>query len=219
MIFFPHLTFLYSSGAKAVISRSFGEPVAMLEQRFSILGNIYLVDFFGKYPSSLFTVSTGAVCLLVLILNQKLRRIPRSVSYYFAFVFFITLVSSVFFYFMPDNFPYGVRNFSDLYIKTEIGIWLLLPVIMSISLAPLPSSIFEKFLITLSALAYSMVFGFVRYIIFLYILKKFSYIFMPTMFIAFDPPLDTIYFVGIYSWYASRISQRINGRLSVWSCS
>jgi hypothetical protein len=89
---------------------------------------------------------------------------------------------------------------------------------MAISLILLPANIFEQYAVIAAVLVYSAVFGFIRYVLFLYLLHKFSYVFMATMFIAFDPPLDTVYIVGIYSLYASIISKRLQADRLMWKC-
>ena len=89
---------------------------------------------------------------------------------------------------------------------------------MAISLVDLPTSVLEHFLVIAVILGYSILFGFLRYVLFLFILHKYSYLFMAPMFIAFDPPIDIAYIMGIYAFYISITSKRIKKSLEVWEC-
>ena len=46
---------------------------------------------------------------------------------------------------------------------------------------------------------YSFLFGFIRYVLFLWVLYRFSVLYMPLMFFALGPFFDFLYFVSIYS--------------------
>jgi hypothetical protein len=204
------LSYVYSVAARAILAVPGTNEITLISRRFWYFGDLHLVNFLGKYPTPSFSFALAVVSLLLLLLLQKIRRIPRSIAVYCGFVFFVNFVSALYFLLFPNSFPYDVTDFSDLYMKTEMGIWLMVPFIAAISLMPLPSALWKQFLLVASLLVYSVAFGFVRYIVFLYCLQHFSYVFMATMFIAFVPPLDTIYIVGIYSLYVSSVSKRIN---------
>jgi hypothetical protein len=104
-------------------------------------------------------------------------------------------------------------------MKTEISIWLFVPVILEASLLPLPSSKITKFMTILFSLLYAIAFGVVRYVLFAEILVRFSYIFMAVLFFCFGPFIDFIVVVGVYSFYVSLISKKINQDLGVWNWS
>jgi hypothetical protein len=131
------------------------------------------------------------------------------------FISSINLISSIFFMLTPSIFPYDMENFSELYVKTEVAIWFFVPVVMGITLLLLPSSIISMFSIAVLTLLYSIVFGILRYIVFLYVLKMFSYIFMPLLFFAFGHFMDFTYMVGIYALYSSVIARKMNNRVEV----
>jgi len=217
-LFASQLTWLMSSAAKDVFMYLTGTYVTLAEKQATLFGKMYLVDFMGKYPTPAFSAALCAVTFAGIWLMAKLKKAPRSVAIYASFVLSITFISSVVFLIFPNNFPYTIMRFSDFYFAAEIGVWLIIPFVMGVSLSLLPSNIFEQYIVIAAVLVYSLIFGFVRYVIFLYILHKFSYIFMATMFIAFDPPLDTIYIIGIYSLYASVISKRLQGAQHDWKC-
>ncbi len=87
------------------------------------------------------------------------------------------------------------------------------------AITPLPSTLFSKLVVNISVLFYSLVFGIVRYAVFLNILSKISFLFMAVLFFAFGPLLDFFYMVGIYSFYLCRISKKAGNNLEIWKWS
>ena len=218
VLFAGDISLFFSVTARAILMPVFNGSVDVVRMPFAWFGDLSLVDFLGRFPSVTFSFWTGVISCALMVAAMKTKHIPKSVAIYIVFILLITMVSAVYFIVFPRYFPYSVYNFSDLYIKTEIGIWLVIPILMGIALLPLPGSLWQDYTVIASALAYSMLFGYVRYLVFLYILEKFGYIFMATMFIAFDPPLDTIYVIGIYSLYVSYLSTRISGDMGGLQC-
>ena len=218
IVFASDMTFFMSAAAKDIFTYLSGVHTDITVKEISVFGKMYLVDFMGKYPKPGSSAGLCAVCIAGIWLLAKIKRVPRSITLYASFVLMITAASAAIFLLFPDSFPYNVMRFSDFYLATEIGIWIIIPIVMSISLILLPANIFEQYAVIASVLVYSVAFGFIRYVLFLYLLHKFSYIFMATMFIAFDPPLDTVYIVSIYSVYASIISKRLQGNQLTWKC-
>jgi hypothetical protein len=189
-----------------------------LTEKAFMFGNVATPDIPGRYPTPQLTYAVFILSVLVIFLVTKIR-IPKPVAIWVIFVCLVNLVSALFFTFFPAYFPYTVQQFSELFIKTEITIWLFVPVVMEASLLPLPSSKITKFLAVLFSLLYAMAFGVVRYVLFVQILVKFSYIFMTVLFFCFGPFIDFIVVVGVYSFYVSLISKKINQDLRVWNWS
>jgi hypothetical protein len=94
--------------------------------------------------------------------------------------------------------------------------WFFVPVIMELAILPIPSSIFSKGIIIFLTVLYSILFGIVRYIVFLFVIAKFSYIFMPVLYFSFGPLVDFVYIVGIYSLYVSKVAERITKDFRIW---
>ncbi|MFN3698695.1 MAG: hypothetical protein ACK4SU_00685, partial [Dictyoglomus sp.] len=76
--------------------------------------------------------------------------------------------------------------------------------------------ILTNFLVTVFTLIYSFFFGVLRYSIFLYILKNFSFLWMANLFFNFGPLLDMIYITGIYGFYISILSKFTRKNIKVW---
>jgi hypothetical protein len=183
-----------------------------------IAGTITTPQIPGRYPAPQFTFAVLILSVLVILIATRVP-IPKPVAIWIIFVCLANLISAFFFTFFPAYFPYTIQQFSELFIKTEISIWLFVPVIMVASLLPLPSSKITKFMAILSAVLYAVIFGVVRYVLFVQILVKFSYIFMAVLFFCFGPFIDFIVVVGIYSFFVSLISRKINQDLRVWNWS
>ena len=135
------------------------------------------------------------------------------------FLAVINLVSSVFFLLSPQAFPYTSTEFSELYIKAQLSMWLFIPFILSMAFLPLPAPMSHKLLLMIFTIVYSALFGTLRYIIFMYIISRFSVIYMALLFFAFGPLIDFVYIVGIYSFYSSRLAKNLKSSASVWKWS
>ncbi len=190
------------------------EDMMIIKKPF-IACDMYMLNLPGKYPSPLFSFLSFLVALLIIFLVFK-SRIYQPIATWLIFLFGINLISSAIFILAPSIFPYTMQHFSELYITTEVGMWLFVPVIMGIALLPIPANIFSKFIVIVLTIFYSIVLGIVRYIVFLFILTKLSYIFMPVLYFSFGPLVDFIYIVGIYSLYVSHFAEKMVRDLKIW---
>ena len=140
--------------------------------------------------------------LSLLLLTRKSNPLPKYVSAWLMYIAFVYFVSSFYFLLFLEKFPYTERDFAILYLLQQTGVFIFIPLVLGLSLSVFTFSplnlIFNAFTILLT-LIYSSVFGGIRYIFFVYVLKEFSYIHMPAMFFIFGPLLDFIYIVSFYS--------------------
>lgn len=218
VLFSSDISWLISRSASIIFSSLPDAALTVAAKSHPLFGDIHYVAMSGAYPSRFFSIITALVMLSLMAGLPRLKIIPKSVTLFAAFICLVTLISALFFVFFAERFPYAVGNFSDLYMVGEVGVWCAIPLILGLALLPLPGNVLEQSLVIFSAVIYSVVFGWIRYLFFLYVLNKFGYIFMATMFIAFDPPLDTFYVVGIYALYVSIVSRRIKDDARVWKC-
>jgi len=189
-----------------------------LTEKAFVFGSITTPQMPGRYPTPQLTFAIFILSVLLIFMATKIR-IPNPIAIWVIFVCLVNIVSVLFFTFLPAFFPYTIQHFAELFMKTEITIWLFVPVIMEASLLPLPSSKISKFMAILFSVLYAVAFGVVRYVLFVQILVKFSYIFMAVLFFCFGPFIDFIVVVGVYSFYVSLISNKINQDLRVWNWS
>jgi hypothetical protein len=215
LFIYPSITEQMSLIAQTVLSSYYlPDTVKVIGQSF-IWGNVSIVSIPGTHPSALVSF-INFIISLVLIISLPFAKRGRNIAIYVAFLAAINLVSALFFTLSPSEFPYTGTVFSELYIKTEISMWLFIPIILGMAFMPLPAPILPKVLLIVFALLYSIIFGTLRYIIFLFVISKFSVIYMALLFFAFGPLIDFVYIVGIYCFYTSRLAKKLKGSESVW---
>jgi len=168
--------------------------------------DVDILDNNAPFPGPLFSVIVCVVSIITVFFLFYWERLWRPLAIWLGYVSLINTISAAFFILWPHLFPYLIVDFSSLYVHTELGIWIFIPIILGLALHHLPSNTGEKFFLTFFILIYSIIFGTIRYILFLYILYKGSFIFMAALYFAFGPFFDFIYIVGFYSIYVSKLA-------------
>lgn len=212
---FEDITLHMNLFAKNVLSHYFTAGNIEISGKPFIFQTVYVLDMPGKYPSPVFSFSLFMLSLAVIFLIDKMRLI-KPIVIWGIYVSIINFIAATFFILWPDMFPYGVKAFSELYIKAQVVIWLFVPMLMGAALSSLPSNVFSKIGVSALTLIYSVIFGIVRYVVFLYVLAKFSFVFMPVMFFIFGPLMDFVYMVTIYSLHVSSFANKIGKDLRIW---
>lgn len=217
LIFYPDLTKLMSITAEKILSSSFVPgALEIVHQKFLLNNkNIFLLTAPESYPSILNSFISSLVMLGVSFLLQRMK-IDKNIVIFATFLVAIHLISSVFFTLVPYMFPFTFKDFVELYIKTIICIWLSIPCIVSMAIIPLPASYVPKLFLIIFTLIYSFIFATLRYAIFIYILSKFSFIYMALLFFAVGPLVDFIYIVAIYAVYTTYLAQKLKSNEMVW---
>jgi len=180
---------------------------------------VFYIKYDGRFPSIYEVIIYIFSSVVGIFLAKRIKFISQHIIIYIQFLFFILLCSSMFFYFIPYKFPYDSTTFSVLYILTQVLIFSFIPAVLGLSLALFNVSLtlfLTNFIVIGIALIYSFVFGVVRYVVMLFILNKFSYIWMANLFFNLGPLLDMIYISGVYSIYISIISDRYRKFTVYW---
>lgn len=168
------------------------------------------------FPSGSFALGNLIVSVAVVVALPLLRFLPRPMVIYFVFLGAINGASSVFFLAWPRQFPYDIAAFSSLYMQLTLGLWLFLPVLVGMVLHVLPGGLGRKFLVLAAIMGYSVVFGIVRYAVFLWLLDRFSVLYMAVMFFALGPFADFVYVVSIYSLHLNRLAVELKRTPETW---
>jgi hypothetical protein len=216
--FYPEITKQMCLTTKAIIAPSFQPDTIQIASYPHIFGDAYFISLPGRFPSVLFSLINALVSLVFLALLSNIHRMKPLVIFGVV-VSSITLISSLFFIFVSEVFPYQASDYSDLYIIQQISIWFFVPIIMGLSALPLPSSLLSKIVTMLATCVYSLIFGTIRYIVFLFIVGKISMLYMALLFFVFGPLLDFLYIVAIYSVYTTRLAIKIKGDFTLWKWS
>lgn len=183
-----------------------GLPVSIAEGDFSILSPTAYIKMPNIYPKLPFVLANLAVCLLIIAVLMTGKRKGKPVALYMLLAAFIHTVNCIYFIFATNHFPYSIEQFSDLYIKQQIGIWLTFILLAGIVTAFLGGrGYIYKALGFFAIIAYSLLFGGVRYVVFLYLLYRFSLLYMALMFFVFGPLFDFLYFVSVYSFLVNKL--------------
>ncbi len=195
-----------------------GVPTAVTHWRFLPVWvtEMPVLDAPASFPSYRLSLITFVLGVLVVVIVPRLRPVPKVVRVYVAFLSLLMTASAIFFLFFPHRFPYDVVDFSLLYMGTQFGMWLLMPIVMGVALSSLPSPVPEKLLVIVATVAYGAVFGAIRYASFLFLLQKLTVLSMAAMFFALGPLIDFVYMVSIYAIYVNIVALRLRDRPEVW---
>ena len=163
-------------------------------------GPVYYVSAPTVFPGPLPPLVNLAIVLCLVWLLSTGPRKGRPIAIYLSITLLIHAMACLFFLLGGDLFPYTLADYSDLYVKQQVGIWLAFLVLMGLIMGLLGrGGILRRILTVLLLMAYSLLFGTVRYALFLGILFRFSVLYMPVMFFALGPLFDFLYFVAIYA--------------------
>lgn len=216
---FPLITEWTSILAKYILSFVMPPNTLVIMKKDFLSRHFYIISRIGKFPEMYFLLFNIVITVIIAFLFSWARKIPKSISIWIIYICLLNLFSSFFFLYAPHMFPYDIETFSELYMKTQVTIWFFISLVIPLALTPFPTNIFFKSGIISLILLYSILFGCLRYIVFFYILTRYSYVFMPVLFFAVGPLMDFIYIIGLYSFFISRISLKMKGNLSQWQWS
>lgn len=181
-----------------------------------VIRNMPILDSACIFPSWHLALYTLGVALLIITILPRLYRLPRAIVVYLVLLSLLNAASAAFFLLVPQRFPYDIADFSMLYMGTQLGMWLLIPMVLAIVLAPLPAYLLEKLLVIFLTVVYSVTFGAIRYAALLYLLNKMTVLYMAAMFFAVGPLIDFFYVVAIYSVYVNILALRLQKAQEIW---
>lgn len=181
--------------------------------------SFYFLSLNGKFPTLIESLVILVISLFLFFVNYKSKILPLPFKVWLNFILIILIFSSLFFIFFADRFPYTLNDFSLIYIILQIGLISFIPIVIGFPLALFSFSwllLLTNFFIIIITLIYSFIFGAIRYALFLYILKEYSFLWMANLFFNFGPLLDMIYISGIYAFYISILSKKSRQSIKIW---
>lgn len=223
LLFYPEISLAISVWVSHVITGGTGVPSTVTSAEFiPAIGPVYLVDMAGSMPTLLFSIINLVVSLATLFLVMLMRRSSmRSFAIYICMALFVHVISSLFFIFFPEYFPYALVDYSTLYMEQQIAIWICIAGISGFAIALIFSSFLSKLLTYLATLAYTAVYGITRYVVYLLLLHYFSSLFMATLFFTLGVLFDFLQMVFVYILYVRYASKKYGsqreGTLWKWS--
>ncbi|MCP5053558.1 MAG: hypothetical protein GY940_40705 [bacterium] len=217
MVFHPQITLIISTISRDVLSLTVpGELVEVVGKPY-LVDDVYLVTLPGRYPSIRLSIIVAIVSLTFFFVSISVKQVIDPKLVWLIFLSFINLFAALYFIFFAGYFPYDMEIFSEMYMKTEVGIWVLIPFILTVALLPLRINLFKKSGVILLTLLYSIVFACIRYMAFLYLLRATTYLFMAMMFFMLGPFLDFTYIVGSYSLCVKNTGNKTGEEQSQWN--
>lgn len=181
-------------------------PASIQTRNFSLLGKVSYLSVSTVYPEFRMCLLNGAVSLAVMIIIGNLPWKGRPMAIYLILNAGIQLISSLWFLFAGELFPYTLTQYSELYMVQEVGIWIVFLVMTGAVTGIVGDRGFpDKLLTVLCVMAYSIVFGTVRYIVFLYLLYRCSVLYMTLFYFTLGPMFDFVYLVMIYAFFINRM--------------
>ncbi len=173
---------------------------------FSIIGEIEYIMLPVKYPDRQMVLANFCITGGIIYFLGTGKRKGKPISIYFMLSLLVHMINCCFFLFASEYFPYTTSDFSELYMKQQIGIWLTFIILAGAVTGFLGGKGYRyKLTAFVGILMYSFVFGIIRYILFLYLLLQYSMLYMALMFFVFGPLFDFVYLVGIYALFVNRM--------------
>lgn len=180
--------------------------VGIRSETYPLFGKISYLSAETVYPGIQISLINAGISLGIIILLACLPWKGRPLAIYLILCSAIHLINSLWFVFGEKYFPYTLTVYSKLYMLQEIGIWVMF-FVMTIMVTGIigDRGVIYKLLTLLAVMLYSIVFGTVRYVIFIWLLYRFSVIYMAFFYFIIGPMFDFLYLVMIYAVFVDRM--------------
>ena len=193
---------------KFLCDRFRGLQIQIIESEFPIIGKISIVELPTVYPKLKEIIINLLIVTGMAVFACSGKRKGKPAAIFSMIVLVTHLINCVYFLFGSNYFPYTAYQYSDLYMRQQIGIWMFFIVLAGGTIGFMGNKgILFKVLAFWGTIIYSMVFGVARYVFFLYILERFSIFYMALLFFVFGPFFDFLYLVGIYALYINKMEK------------
>ncbi len=221
LFFYSPLSRLLCQGVQWCLRGVFGDQAISIGygEYLPVLGGVYYLAVPNQLPGPAFCLVNLAVTLALLALCFTRRNRGKPLAIYLAIALLIHLISCIYFLLAADFFPYTATQYSELYMKQQVGIWLSFLAIAGFITGFMNNgTLLSRCVTFFGIMVYSFVFGSVRYLVFLFIVSKASSLYMPSMFFTLGPFFDFLYLVYFYGVFVRHVITRVNTgeRRSVW---
>lgn len=207
LFLYTKISYAITAWVRQVLSKYIlSSTLGIMDAEFlPLFGRVYYLSLPTKMPCLNEVAINLCVTLLLLLacfFFTKYKKGGTPVSVYFSLILMLHLVSCIYFMFAMEFFPYSATEYSALYIKQQVGIWLAVLILAGFVMGVIGyGNIIKRIAIFCGITTYSFLFGCVRYLVFMYIISVASSLYMATMFFILGPFFDFLYFVFIYAVY------------------
>lgn len=161
------------------------------------------VDVVARSPQS----SELFICLvlvgLTMLLSYLLLRRSLPVAYIIWAFCLIQIISVLFFWSRPDQFPYSIAGHVRGGLEMSVALLLVLPWILAPTYYSFEFSVGRKVLATLLVMLHVIVFTPLQYMAHAKLIYDLSLLAMPLLFIMFGLIANVFCFIAIYGWAMS----------------
>lgn len=183
---------------------------------FPKFGGVYCVTMEGKSPSFSLSIISMIITLILIVICSQIKTDKKPVMIFITIGLYIHLISSAFFvFFGAEKFPYNLDDYSNLYMKQQIIVWLMIIVVYWLSTSLITNVVGLRIVSFLIVAVLSALFGIARYLVYLFIIVKCTYIFMAELYFIFGILMDIMIMIGVYSIFMKKVSARFRDRMEV----
>ena len=166
----------------------------------------------GSLPTRQHILIAGIACIVLMLLVFFFGKGQSPLTFFGVISIIILLISTIYFYFWGDRFPYSLTRYASLYMTQQIVSWLAIGFILSMVLALYSKALLPAIITYYGTLAYCFVLGSLRYLFYLIFLHHASSLYMATLFFTVGVFWDFLFVVCIFSMFSSRLSGRYKKR-------
>ena len=146
---------------------------------------------------------TGVITLAGLALSLAMKGATLPLKYPLRIVCVVQLITVVYFWWIPGNFPYSIARHSEELMTIGFVLMLSTPVMLAVGYYILNQNILIKLFHTTLILLFFTVMIPHQVLAQAFIMQHLSILFMPLLYICFGAVFDALVFVALYSWAAS----------------
>lgn len=188
-------------------------PMWTMHKTYPLIGDIRYLGSETTYPTFGFCLANAAVSFAAIVILVSMPWRGRPIPIYFILCFGIHMINSLWFVFAEEYFPYTLTDYSKLYMLQEIGVWIVFFIMTgAVTVIIGDKGTVWKLLTLIAVMVYSVVFGAVRYVACMYLLYKYSIIYMALCYFVLGAMFDFTYLVMIYGFFVNRMVRLYDSR-------
>ena len=154
-------------------------------------------------PSTTTLWVTGLVTLAGLGLSLTMKGATLPLKYPLRIVCVVQLITVIYFWWVPGNFPYSVARHSEELLTIGYVLMIATPIMLGVGYYILNQSLLTKLFHTALILLFFTVMIPHQVLAQAFIIQHLSVLFMPVLYLCLGAVFDALVFVALYSWAVS----------------
>lgn len=221
-VFYDKISYYMTKYANEFIKVFTGQDTLLVKTYFfRSYGEISYVSLESKNPSFEFLIINFVATLLGILILSLIKTKKNPIVFFLLAGLYIHLCSVIYFIVFPNKFPYDLVKYSELYMKHQLVIWLLIMVVFWFTTSIMGKMLVYRIFTFISLIIVEGILGFARYVLYLTFLAKCSCLYMAVLYFMFGFLMDFIIMVAFYAIYMKRVSKKLRvnfgGKLWKWS--